>query len=643
MGGHQLMTTRLKTIEFATPSLNTTVVDATVTNLNQITLYIPESSPTFRSVFVEIAWRDVITATGGTVNEHRCGLQLGAAGYNTITETDDITQTGENIGGVLGPFDYTAYFTTNWTGTSMTCDIQVYFDQNSGTTLGVTNVSAKIYVTYEYDDTAATQIKTVRIPFESRVGTLPTTAANFGTTQIPALDTFLPEAGVVIRDYFFVIEGNETNQNNTNWTLNCDIAGASAYAFATTVAALQSDVYMRWIYKPGTIPDTSIAHNFRIWAATLGRANHVTVTLYVTYEFTLAGTTRMVNSILLPIEIASPLGYTTSAEASRFTRDIFCVEPGTITLRQSAFRINYINNVSSNQSWRAGSQSFLTYTSVTNMACGMYSLQQRIDSGGSQGAGITLSRGRNTIVIDGYAASNANELTNINGYIILNYESDVPSEGIGAAAKTIFQNALSWNAALLEFVRINNGSFQIIESDYWLTSVGFCLTHWVATTSQAITFDVECLSGEGKGAGYYDIYVDAYQADSERGCSQVWMRGRDVFKRFPTDADPERLDIETSRDFRLFTTTASGNGIFVTVTYHTMTWEISGNIVNANGSLTTDLLLYRASDNELMQTQTLSAGTSTYTFTVYDDTEEYYVVARQNDSLVGRSGNGVAS
>ncbi|MDZ7612874.1 MAG: hypothetical protein U5K51_03510 [Flavobacteriaceae bacterium] len=64
------------------------------------------------------------------------------------------------------------------------------------------------------------------------------------------------------------------------------------------------------------------------------------------------------------------------------------------------------------------------------------------------------------------------------------------------------------NAALLDAIRINNFAVNIPETNYWMTGVGFLFIQWVATTSTSINFDVECLAGEGKGLGYYDIYSE---------------------------------------------------------------------------------------------------------------------------------------
>lgn len=641
------MTTREKTLVFAFPMETSLVADATVTTLSQITVYIPEASPTFTSVFAEVGFQDVITATGGTITEHRVGLRLGAAGYTTITETDDITQSGENMAGVISPFDFTSHFTTNWTGTSMTCDMQVYFDQSTGTTQGMANVTGLLHVTYTYDDdtaTNATQIKTVRLPMESLATALPTSATNFGTNQIPQLTSggVLPEASPTIRDWFIVIEGNEANNNtSTDFTISVNIDGGATTNFMTQEAALRSDRFCRWIYKP-SVPDTTAAHNLQLWAD-VAKANWVTATLHVTYEFDASTTTRVLNSILVPIEIASPLGRQSSADASRFMRSMVISDTGTITMRQSAFRINLnASALGSTVLWRSGAQSYRTYTPALNVSAGMVCLQQRIDSGGAQGAALTLARGSNDFVIDGYHTHASVDPTNLNGLIILNYESDIGSGGVGQNTHTVIKKMLDWDAALTDQTVVSSYSFAVPETDYWLTASGFCFIEW-STASQAVTLDVQALSGEGKGAGYYDIYADALQTDAERACSIIWMRGRDTFKRFPDDAGSERLDIETARNYRLFTSTTSSNGMLALLTYHSHTWEVAGTISGNDAGSTTDIRLVLADTGEVLQEQTLSAGTTAYSFTVYDNTENYYVDAYQDATHAGRSAVGTAS
>src|SRR5690606_36061901 len=78
-----------------------------------------------------------------------------------------------------------------------------------------------LYVTYQYDDTSTTQIKTVFIPLDSATGAAPTGAGatEIGTNQVPNLDSELPEASKTYRDIFFLAEGNESSTSTAAFTL----------------------------------------------------------------------------------------------------------------------------------------------------------------------------------------------------------------------------------------------------------------------------------------------------------------------------------------------------------------------------------------------------------------------------------------
>lgn len=645
------MATREKTLMFAFPMITTIVTDAVVTNLTQITVYIPETSPTFTSVFVEVGFQDIITNTGGTIGEHRCGLRLGAAAYTTTTELDDITNTGENISGVIGPFDFTSHFTTNWTGTSMTCDVQVYFDQTTGTTLGMRNVTAILYVTYTYDDssaTNATQIKTVRIPLESPVGAL-TATANTNINTFPALTGvggLLCEASPVIRNYFFLIEANENGQNNsTDFTLSVNIDSGTAFNFGIQERGLISERWCRWIWVPTVTPSTTASHTFQMWSSVATRTNHPAIELIVTYEFNASTTTKVLNSVILPIDFDSPLGNTTTAEASRHRVEYYAVEPGTLTLKQSAFRVNFnIANSPTSLLFRAGNQAYRSYTSTGAVViCGMFCLQQRIDSGGAQGAGITIARGSNAFVFDGYSGDSTNLLTNVGGYVILNYESDLSAAGIGAHNHSVWKVLSAWDALTFTQARVNNFAFSIPETNYYINTFGLLQYLWTAAAGQAIGIDVEVLSTEKQGAGYVEFYIDAYIGDGEIACNYIWFPGHDIVKRYPQTLETGKIDIEQARDWRALQTTVASDGAVLCLTYHSITYTISGSITGSNGTSNISLQLIRASDDMVMQEQTVAQNVTSYTFTVYDNTDLYYVTAQQDSTHLGITPTGTAT
>lgn len=97
------------------------------------------------------------------------------------------------------------------------------------------------------------------------------------------------------------------------------------------------------------------------------------------------------------------------------------------------------------------------------------------------------------------------------------------------------------------------------------------------------------------------------------------------------------MDVETARDYRFFAAASVRGGAIFIATYHSHTFTAAGNISGHNASLPTDLQLVRNSTGEVLQEATLSAGTTAFSFTIYDDTEDYYVSAYQDATHTGRS------
>jgi hypothetical protein len=206
------MATRLKTVHYAFPTL-AALTNNTLTTLTQITIFLPETgTKTFRSVVAHVTFDDIITNTGGTLTTKTLNFRLGAAAYTSVANANTLTNSGENISFHLTA-DYTTHFVTNWTGTSLTADFQLQINQSTGTTTGMVNVGVTLEITYEYDDTSTTQIKSVMIPLNAPVSNITTGAVTYDT--FPALDTYLPETSKVYRNMHIVVQGNEHRNGAT--------------------------------------------------------------------------------------------------------------------------------------------------------------------------------------------------------------------------------------------------------------------------------------------------------------------------------------------------------------------------------------------------------------------------------------------
>jgi len=642
------MATTLKTISYAFDMVTSVIANNTLTALNQITIVIPENVIAFNSVFLEVGFQDIITVTGGTIGNSQVDLQLQGAGAPTSQTIGAVAQTGENIALIYGPLDYTAHFTTNWTGTSRTCDVSVLFNQTTGTTLGMINVTAILHITYSYDDDVdinPVQIKTVRIPFASPTAGLPT-ASNSFFGEIPSLENFTPEAARDIMSYHFIFEANEGTVSTNDFTVSMSIDGGATYNFGTQERALNSDRWCRWVYNNSlaSVPDPAVEHNLELWSTIANTCNCMVVTMVVTYTYDAVDTTRVCNSVYVPLEFASPLGRATVGDASKFTREIMVSESGTITFIQSAFRVNFNTLAATTTLWRAGNQSFTSYAITAAQVCGMMGIQQRIDGGSNQGAGMTLTRGANNIVIEGYTTTGATiPITNINGYILLNYISDLSSMGEGAHNKTVFSNMKAYNsvatAALWNDITY---ALPIPQSNYYLTSSAV-VTVLTPPASCGITLDLKLLAGENKGSGYLDIYTDTLNTDPEVGTTYAWFRCGSAINKFP-QAVKRGADIEETRVYRLQQTTAFRSGCYMAATYHSLTWTLAGDFIGTfDPALPTELHLQRRDTMEIEQVQNLSAGVDDYSFTVYNDVIEYRVIAFQDSTHVATTAWGTAT
>lgn len=278
------MATRQKTIQHAFTTLASSV-NNTLTNFTQTTLYIPESSIVFRSVIARLTWDDIITATGpGAISTHNMALRLGAASYTTISNATTIASGAgsTNISCELTA-DFTSHFTSNWSGTSSTCDFQFQINQTAGTTTGLVNISCTLEITYDYDDTSTTQIKTVLLPLDAPVTVLTTSATTYDT--IPAIGYFCAEASKTFRNIFVCLEGNTyNNASTTDHTITAKV-GTATVTTGNYEAALGTDRRFRYIWElSGSWPSTTATQTFQL-SDTVGRCNHLQAYLAITYEF----------------------------------------------------------------------------------------------------------------------------------------------------------------------------------------------------------------------------------------------------------------------------------------------------------------------------------------------------------------------
>lgn len=627
------MALRTKTIEYAFPSRTTSVASATRYDWSAITLYIPEtSSRTFRSVILEIGIRGNETVAA-SITAWLLGIKLGAAAFSDVTTTLTLTNSGDQQSHVFTR-DVTSYFTTNFgAGSSQTCQAGV-------TITGIATVPAyaKLIITYEYDDSAATtRVKTVRIPLESNTAQLTATLASIGSNQIPALDTFLPEASKVYREVWFESYYNDGGNSTTSFALALALDAEAEVTRGSLQQTLNTAVFGKdiWVRNDMT---TNAVHDFKARSnAVASRFSLLSVVLYVTYEYNHSTSTSIINSLVMPFaDDCGFVGNTTAADKSRFARMVRIEEPGTITMVQSGCLCFCIHSGTVNLSLLAGAQTARTYAlTAGSTQSGPYAVAHRIDSGSGGGAWGTLARGRNTINFDRYSDA-VGAGSNFGALLFLNYTSGKHTDGDGAHNHSTCWSLFDMNNAMSTQRDISapNRLFNIPETSYYITGLS---TELIGTVLASGTFggcfEAELGSGEGAQAGWDTLQSWTYISDAEVGVLWMIAASRDNFNRW-TGSPEGLMDIETTRQYRVCNPDAIDVGGRSWLTYHSIATTVSGTISGSGGG-TVNLELHDYNGNKILSTSRVGDGA--YSFTWLDDVDNVYVTAYESAIYKGMS------
>jgi hypothetical protein len=633
------MATRLKTVEYWFPEL-ASVTDNTDTNFTQITLYLPETkaSNPFKSVFLDVHIQDA-EATSNNVNRRQLSMQIGSSGYTVVNNTNLFTSSGEQKW-ISASGNFTSLFNASWSGTSMACDARVLCDSAIATPVqGWRCATAKLTVTYEYDDTSTTHVKTVRIPLNTPpIANLGTTKPGTATATIPQLNTYLPENTATIRQYTIVVQGNEEYASTTDASMSWEVASYGVYTTGVHEHALNTACFFRHCQVQTF--DYTASRAWYLWGSVAMFA-HVQAWMVITYEYNESATTTVLNSLLLPMDFDSPAGGTTSSDYQRASRELFIEEPATITIKDSALFLFWeqAGAISGCQyringgAWSGAITS--TAATVAGSCCAQYKAETYLP---------TLIRGRNTFTADIYRTDTTDLMFNMSSFWMLNYTSGKATGGTGAHNKTIFWNLeTTGTGAAAQETTVAATSVQIPETDYYMTALGTEYIYNTNTTGLAygVSIMAERLSAEG-GVAWEVLYKDIQYSDALTGRRICYGQCKLIFKRFPGDADSSRMDLETNRRYKSNFSAALGwRQLNIIMTYHTITYTVSGNITNSNGG-TVNISLHRDSSGEKVLTTT-RAGNGAYSFTWYDDIEQVFVSAYEDGTYKGRSANGTAS
>ncbi len=647
------MALRLKMIEFAATVNTTSLAAATKRTLTGATsIFIPESTLTFKSCIVEV-FVSTDGATAQSMTTPVINFNLGTVAETGQTFSSPAANSGEAQAWQLA-FDVTSYFTTNWAGVSMPWTVAF-----TGTGAVTTNHSAKVTITYQYEEsTSPTQVKTVRIPIESTLTTLTASYATLGGGAAipPFKGTYLPESGITVRQIFLDLQAQEGTNSTVNFTSTVRINSGTTYVWWTsTTGALNS---ARWARSWTDITPLNLtgSTNYYIEAVSslATRMSLLGGTVTCTYEFNATGSTSILNSLILGAsDVTGWIGGTTIGDQDVWERTIYIEEPDTIGIRESAVAL-YFNDtagftlnlqVTGTTSGQTSASAYVVTAGAVQ--CGQYSVFHRIDAGGRNGKGLYLKRGKNLYRLLMYSNTNSAGW-GLSGYMILNYTSGRHSDGVGVHAKTCFQRTLlPVNAGTLRVATSLTIACPIPETYYYL--IGY-VPMWAAnmapaavTTAltQALTIQAEILTTENGGPGGWNSLFSGYsRIDVENANNTYYGAARTNFQRWNGDPDPDRLNVKTSRRYRYdMNPTGYGYGGYY-YTYNAITYTVSGTCTTDNAvaltGVTIDIFRIDGTTEELVLTATSGAG-GAFSATWIDNTDTIFAVGRYDNTKVGRS------
>lgn len=648
------MAVHTKTIEYAFQSRNTVLASATRYDFGAITLYIPETtSRVFRSVRLQVFCRDTVT-TATSLTAGLIGIKLGAVAFDDLAIGAPITNSGESQSFIFER-DVTSYFVTNFgAGASQTCQVGVSF--TGPTTI---NIGAKLIITYECED-QQTRVKTVRIPLDSGTGALTATLVEIGTNQIPALSTFLPESSKTIRRVWFELWYNEATLGTTNDSqLGMQVDSETEHLTGAHESGLASSCFGLYFWEQTSATWVASGggsvHAFKLRSSNITTAstfNHVGIVLCITYEYDHTNSSTILNSLILPMPpLGGAVGNTATDELAA-ALDFWIEEPATITMVQSGALLAYGQMNAYNPSVAFGAQSERTYTDVSLMYCGGVCLTQRVDSGGAMGSAWTLARGRNRLAYKARNSSGNNGPPTITAALLyLNYTSGKHASGDGVHNKTTIWNVQNSQASRTNTLVAASQWINIPESSRWHNSFAWALASTRGSTGLFVTeISAEGAAGEWEGTVFQGIARGCIVTDTENGTFFTVLPilncipGSDGgFDRWVGDPQTLRMDVEGNRRILISEPISSSNPLFIFFTYHCITFTVSGSISDSGGGTVTIRALRDVDGRREELANTSRSGNGAFSMTVYDDTENIYVEAREDATHVGRSERAVAT
>ena len=292
--------TRTKTVEFYIGQNYSTsgIASGTVATYD-FTVYLPDaisSASVIRSAYIE--YNTIISATSATAT----AFQLGVVGsLTTLSSPAVINQSGESQP-VQMKLDATA---------KLQSIIQAAGTFNLRFTTSITGPvrygeNARLLITYDYDDQAATQVKTVYAWVHSQAATV----ASGGTVTSANFNLGLPESNITSQSTFIETRGYVNAALTTGFYWNAETERDIAWLNTTNSYGYVALVSPTTTYNPNT------NNTFTIKSVS-GAFSAPSAILHYTYSFNYSASTELMNSLKVLLYQGTETASTTTLSGNK--------------------------------------------------------------------------------------------------------------------------------------------------------------------------------------------------------------------------------------------------------------------------------------------------------------------------------------
>ncbi len=642
---------RVKTIEVACATritalaTNTTLGTATRYDTASGTIYIPETtSRTFKSVRLVCVYRDAFTVANSITGE-RMGIKLGAAATSDTDRSYTAANTGDHMRQIVD-LDVTDYFNVNF-GAGASQTFVASLAVSTTIAANVNSICFKLVITYECDSSAhTTRVKTIRIPIQSAPSILSTVQVELGVSgtnpapanQIPALDTFLPEASKAYRQLFLELSGNDGENTGAiaAFTPYFQIDGAAEVAMAPIEQSLSTPLVWQHCEDVTASLTTNAVHALKMRATLDQRMALAGAMLVVTYEYDHAATTSCIYEAIVPLTLSTDdrqtpntFGYApgpggVAGDSTRLVADLHIQEAAPVAIVQSAaYMMLSQASGAHNYKVKAGAQAERTYEAFSVVV--EQPFVHRVD----HGSGWTLARGDNRLTLDFYASAGGNARSTLHGYALVNYTA---GRGTDADAGNHPVNYFATSVTSADFgttksVAASGGGLRVpaLIGAYRLTAVLAEIN--VRSSVRWVQPQLEQLAGEWDGDGWV---VGDYGGQT----AQEWITWRQWWgftRAFNRDSlHTGKLDVQVARRHLMDN---FGNSMHCGwnwwLTYHQLVFAVAGTVTVdavpvANGKTVKIFAVDGLGVAELVTTTTTAGGTGAFSVSVPDSTRTYF-------------------